>query len=173
MNITSTTNRSDTDIQALLNSTNAAGLPLGPSTSSTGSTGPLGPQNDASQLSPLAQLLSNLQQLEEQNPAQYQQVTAQIATNLQNAAKTAQSDGNTAQANQLSQLATDFQNASQTGQLPNIQDLGQAAGGGHHHHHHHSGSSSSSDAQSNSTDSLNPLTIIENTLASSSDQNPT
>jgi hypothetical protein len=168
MNISSTSNLSETDIQALLNSSTAAGLPLGPSSSSIGPTG-TGSQSDASQLSPLAQLLSSLQQLEQQNPAQYQQVTAQIATNLQAAAKTAQSDGNSSQASQLNQLASDFQTASQSGQLPNIQDLGQAIGG-HHHHHHHSGSggngnANGNDSQSSSSDSLNPLTIIENTLA--------
>jgi hypothetical protein len=68
----------------------------------------LGIQSDSTQLSPLAQLLSTLQQLQQSNPIQYQQ---QIATNLQNAAQTAQAEGNTTAANQLNQLATDFTNA--------------------------------------------------------------
>jgi hypothetical protein len=138
--------------------------------------------------------MSTLQQLQQSNPTEYQQVTQQIATNLQSAAQTAQADGNSTAASQLNQLATDFTNASTSGQLPNVQDLAQAIGGGHHHHHHvhaapadsgnnssdngSSGTSSSgasqtlsqllSSVQANSTssDSLNPMTIILNTLAS-------
>jgi hypothetical protein len=97
-----------------------------------------------------------LQQLEESNPTQYQQVTAQIATNLQSAAQTATTGGNTSAASQLNQLATDFNSASQSGQLPDISDLAQAVGGGggHHHHHHHvSSSNSSSDTSSDSSSS--------------------
>jgi hypothetical protein len=148
------------------------------------------PQSDNGQLSPFAQLMSTLQQLQQSDPTKYQQVTQQIATNLQSAAQTAQADGNTSAANQLSQLATDFTNASQSGQLPNVQDLAKAIGGHHHHHHSHpastdadssssaSSTSSSSSAsqplsqllsafQSNGTQnsSLNPMAIIMNTLS--------
>ena len=69
-------------------------------------------QSDNGQLSPFAQLMSTLQQLQQSDPTKYQQVTQQIATNLQSAAQTAQADGNTTAANQLNQLATDFTNAS-------------------------------------------------------------
>jgi hypothetical protein len=100
-------------------------------------------------------LLSTLQQLQQSNPTEYAQVTQQIATNLQTGAKTAQSDGNTAAATELSTLATDFTNASTSGQLPNIADLAQAVGGsranGHHHHSH--GASSDSDSTASSTSS--------------------
>src|ERR1035437_4052052 len=102
-------------------------------------------QPDNSQLSPFAQLLNTLQQLQQSDPAKYQQVTQQIATNLQGAAQTAQADGNTTAANQLNQLATDFTNASKSGQLPNIQDLAQAVGGHHHHHHHAHAASADAD----------------------------
>ncbi|HEY6342204.1 MAG TPA: hypothetical protein VIY49_11985 [Bryobacteraceae bacterium] len=68
--------------------------------------------------------MNTLQQLQESNPTQYQQVTQQIATSLQNAAQTVTADGNTTAASQLNQLATDFTNASQSGQLPNISSLG-------------------------------------------------
>jgi len=150
---------------------------------------------DNSQLSPFAQLMSTLQQLQQSNPTQYQQVTQQIATNLQSAAQSATSEGNTAAASQLNQLATDFTSASQSGQLPNIQDLAQAvSGGGHHHHHHHaaaaatstpattsttSGTDSTStisqllaqlqaafQANSTQSNSLNPMSIIYSTLNS-------
>ena len=123
-------------------------------------------QPDSSQLSPLGQVLSTLQQLQQSNPTEYKQVTQQIATNLTSAAQTAQTDGNTTVANQLTQLAGDFTNASTSGQLPNIQDLAQAVGGGgggHHHHHHQAESSSSTPSTSTSQ---NPLSIIANALSS-------
>jgi hypothetical protein len=160
----------------------------GASTSQTGGVGST-QQSDNSQLSPFSQVLTDLQQLQQNNPTQYQQVTQQIATNLQTAAQTASLQGNTNAASQLTKLAADFTNASASGQLPNIQDLAQAIGG-HHHHHHHSGSGaqgSSSASSSNSisatngtnasqlfsafqsnasqSEALNPLSIIENTLS--------
>jgi hypothetical protein len=144
-------------------------------------------------MSPLAQVLNTLQQLQQSNPTEYAQVTSQISTNLQSAAQTATSDGNTAAAAQLTQLSNDFKTASTSGQLPNIQDLAQAIGGGGHHHHHYASASSDSDSTSNSSSdtssssssqtlsqllsalqtngssqssSLNPLSIILNTLSS-------
>jgi hypothetical protein len=122
------------------------------STSALG-TSPVGLPTDNQQLSPFAQLVSQLQQLQQSDPTKYQQVTQQIATNLQSAAQTAQADGNTTVANQLNQLATDFSNASTSGQLPNLQDLAQATTG--HHHHgggHHHAHAASSDSDSSSTD---------------------
>jgi hypothetical protein len=68
-------------------------------------------------------MMSTLQQLQQSDPAKYQQVTKQIATNLTSAAQTAEAGGNTTAANQLNQLAADFTNASQSGQLPNVRDL--------------------------------------------------
>jgi hypothetical protein len=156
------------------------------------STTSVGASADSGQLSPLAQLMSTLQQLQQTDPAKYQQVTGQIATNLQNAAQTAQSNGNTAAAGQLSQLSTDFSNASKSGQLPNIQDLAKAVGGHHHHGHHahasggdNDGDSSSSSTSTSGTPSAtgtastaaststtnqttDPLAIILNTLSSAS-----
>ena len=82
---------------------------------------------DDPQLSPFAQMMSMLQQLQQSDPTKYQQVAQQIATNLQNAAQTAQTDGNSTAAAQLGKLAGDFNSASQSGQLPNIQDLAQAS----------------------------------------------
>lgn len=141
-------------------------------------------QPDNSQLSPFAQLMSTLQQLQQSNPTQYQQVTQQIATNLQTAAQTATSEGNTTAASQLNQLATDFTNASQSGQLPSIQDLASAIGGGGHHHHHHAhATSSDSDATSSSAtgstsaattggaSSTNPLDQILAAFQANSSQN--
>ncbi|HLI85177.1 MAG TPA: hypothetical protein VKV17_14750 [Bryobacteraceae bacterium] len=137
-------------IQSLLNNT----ISNATNSNSSVSQATLAQPRDANQLSPFAQILSTLQQLQQSNPAQYQQVTSQIATNLQSAAKTATADGDTSQANELNQLATDFQNASQNNTLPNVQDLAQALGGhGHHHHHGHHASSSDASATSSSASS--------------------
>ena len=110
------------------------------SQSGTGVTSVTQP-TDSQQLSPFAKLLSTLQQLQQTDPTKYKQVTQQIATNLQSAAQTATTDGNTTAASQLNQLANDFTSASKSGELPNIQDLAEATGnhsvGGHHRHHHH------------------------------------
>ncbi|HUP02578.1 MAG TPA: hypothetical protein VMU19_01235 [Bryobacteraceae bacterium] len=123
-------------------------------------------QSDNTQLSPYAQITTELQQLQQSDPTKYSQVTGQIATNLQSAAKTAAADGNTTSASQLNQLATDFQNASSTGQLPNFQDLAQAAAS-HHHHHGHGGPPPSTDSSSSTdTDSLTANSSLSQILAS-------
>ncbi len=145
-------------------------------------------QQENSQLSPFAQLMSTLQQLQQSDPTKYQQVTQQIATNLQKAAQTAQAEGNSTAANQLNSVASDFTSASKSGQLPNIQDLAQAVGGHHHHDHgHHVSTDSDGDTNSSSSspstsqslsqlltafqangtqnDALNPMSIILNTLS--------
>ena len=143
---------------------------LGLNTGQTGSATPAAAAaqlQDNGQISPFASLLNTLQQLQQTAPAKYQQVTQQIATNLQNAAQTAQSQGDTAAAGQLNQLSNDFTNASKSGQLPNVQDLARAAGGHHHHHHHHFQSSPSSTSSNSEqpSDALNPLSIITSTLS--------
>jgi hypothetical protein len=125
--------------------------------------------SDSSQLSPLAQIASTLQQLQQSDPTKFKQVTEQVSTALQTAAKTATSQGDSSAASQLTQLATDFSNAAQSGQLPNLQDLAQAVGGGGHHHHHHGGgdsdSSSTQTSQTSQTATLNPTAIIQNVLS--------
>jgi len=126
---------------------------------------------DNGQLSPFAQVMSSLQQLQQSNPTEYQQVTAKIATNLQNAAQAATNEGNGTAANQLNQLASDFTSASQSGQLPNIQDLAQAigGGGGGHHHHHHGHHVSSSDSDSNSSSSSSSTSSSSSSSSTSTD----
>ena len=140
------------------------------SSSAVSSSSPV-QSSDNSRLSPFAQLLNTLQQLQQTDPTKYQQVTGQIATNLQSAAQTAQSEGNTTASNQLNQLATDFTNASKSGQLPNVQDLAQAVGGHHHHHHSHAApadpdSSSTTGATStSSTSSTSPSQTLSQLLS--------
>jgi hypothetical protein len=146
-------------------------------------------QPDTSRLSPFAQLMSRLQQLQQSDPAKYQQVTGQIATNLETASQTALANGNTTAAARLDQLSKDFTSASKSGQLPNVQDLAQAVAGHRHGHHHHAhAASSDSDANSNSSapagqainpllaalqsnaagnDVSNPMSIVESTLSQS------
>ena len=146
-----------------------------------------GTQN-TSQLSPFAQVLSTLQQLQQSSPSQYTQLTQQISGNLQTAAQSATAAGDTGLAGVDTRLATDFQSASTSGQLPNVQDLARAMGGGHRHHHFGDFSSGATTPAAagttgatsgvaaflqtlNSTQagsasgSLNPMSIIENTLS--------
>jgi hypothetical protein len=153
MSIGSLNPLSNTYLQSILTSaiqgtgltTNSANNSLSTSAASSITQAP-----DNSQLSPFAQLMSQLQKLQQTDPAKYQQVTGQIATNLQTAAQTATAAGNTTQAAQLTQLSNDFSSASKSGQLPNMQDLAQAVGG-HHHHHHHAEPASTTDPTSTSS----------------------
>jgi hypothetical protein len=167
--ISSLNNLSGSYLQSILNSSTA-------NTQSSTSTASIAAQPENGRLSPFAQLMSTLQQLQQSNPAEYRQVTQQIATNLKSAAQTAQTDGNSTEATQLNQLATDFTSASQNGQLPNMQDLAQAIGGYHHHHHAHAASTDADSQtqsqllaafQANSTrnESLDPMAIITNALS--------
>jgi len=155
------------------------------STSSASSAGSTGAPNDSQRLSPFAQVLGGLQQLQQSNPAQYQQVTKQISANLQTAAQTATAQGNTALASSLTQLSKDFDTASGSGQLPNIQDLAKAVGGHGHHGGHHRRAAQDNDGDSSgsaagvsqlfqslgtqsasaSGSSLDPLAIIAGTLS--------
>ena len=110
---------------------------------SAGSAASVQQSADTQTLSPAAQFLSQLQQLQTQNPQQFQSIVTQISGRLQQAATAASNQGNTAQASQLNALAQSFQNAGSGGALPTAQQLQQAGLGGHHHgggHHHHAGS---------------------------------
>jgi hypothetical protein len=75
------------------------------------------------ELSPLAQVTSTLGQLQQSNPDKFREVARQLAANLDTDAQTAQSEGETAVASQLSQLASAFITAAQNGELPDLQDL--------------------------------------------------
>lgn len=78
-------------------------------------------------ISPVGQLLSDLQQLQTQNPTQFQQVVGQIASQLQSAAQQQGQGGNGI----LSQLADQFRNIANGGSLSQLQP--------HRHHGHHGG----------------------------------
>jgi hypothetical protein len=103
-----------------------------------------GAKADSAQLSTVARVTSALQQIQQNDPAKYQQVTKQVATNLQSAA---QSQGNSQAAGQLNQLASSFTEASNSGQLPNSQSLTKGL------------------SDHSSEDSLNPAAIVLSTLS--------
>ena len=130
----------------------------------TAITATLSRVSDSGQLSPFAQVIGALQQIQQNNPAQYQQLTSQIATNLQDASQNALADGNTAAATRLGQLSADFTNASQTGQLPDLQDPTKTVGGHHHGRHRHA-EDADTDAGSSPSSPLNPTNIILSTLS--------
>ena len=136
--------------------TNSANNSLSTNASSSISQSP-----DKSQLSPFAQLMTELQKLQQSDPAKYQQVTSQIATNLQTGAQTATAAGDTTAATQLAQLSTDFNEASKSGQLPNAQDLARAVGGHHHHRHVEAPSDDSASTSANSVTSSASQTLSQ------------
>jgi hypothetical protein len=167
----SSINLNNSYLQSILGSAlQGTGLSQNSNTTSGSVSGTSSQQSDKTQLSPFAQLMSTLQQLQQSNPTEYQQVTKQIATNLQTAAQTATSQGNTSAATELNTLATDFTSASQSGQLPNISDLAQALGGsgGHHHHGHHASSSDSSASASTTSSSTSSTGSTSSTSTTSS-----
>ena len=121
------------------------------------------PSSDASQLSPAAKMLQALQELQQQNPAEFKKLAADMSSHLKTEAATATQNGNTAQATALTNLAGIFQTASQTGTAPTAQALDQAGAttgataAAHGYHHHHHGGGSGSGSSSNQTDTLMSL----------------
>jgi hypothetical protein len=106
---------------------------------------------DISQLSPFVEFHA-LHQLLQTDPARYQQVTQQIATNLRSGAEVLQGNGDTTSANRLNQLAADFGLASRLGEFPSIEGLSQAVAG----EHGDDLISQSTSAEGNSTSSESP-----------------
>jgi hypothetical protein len=84
-----------------------------------------GAQSSAA-ISAAGKLLSNLQQLQMQNPAKFKQVVSQIASQLQTAAQQTQGP----QSDLLSNLAAKFQSVANGGSLSQLQP-------GQLQHHHH------------------------------------
>jgi len=122
-------------------------------------------RESTSSISPAASFLSQLDQIQQQSPAQYSNVASSMATQLQADAAAAQNDGNTAQAKTLTQLATEFQNSAQSGQVPSAQVLQKALAGHHGRHHgHHTETASSSPSSVGSLLS----TALSNAISSTS-----
>jgi len=142
-------------ISSLYSSANTASL-----TSATGSTASTASLSGAGSavsvdISKPGQLWRQLQALAQSDPSQFKEVTAEIASQLKDAASS--QTGN--QADFLNNLADRFQTASQSGNFADLvpsQGQAQAQPGAHHHHHHHAqsvDSSSSSAPTSTSTSS--------------------
>ncbi|HLJ46598.1 MAG TPA: hypothetical protein VKU01_11355 [Bryobacteraceae bacterium] len=141
------------------------------------STHSLSKTTDQAQISTLGQMMNSLSSLQKSDPTKYKEVTQQIATNLEKASQAAQSQGNSTAAKQLSALASDFTDASKSGQLPNLQNLAQAAGGHSRHHGAHRANDNDGDDKASQlvsalqqqtddsqNESLNPVSIIQSTL---------
>jgi hypothetical protein len=86
------------------------------------------------------ELMSKLNQLLQQDPAKFKQVTQQISDELKSAAQ----DASGPQASFLNKLSENFAQASSSGSLSSLQPPQGSGSGvsGHHHHHgggHHGG----------------------------------
>jgi len=99
-------------------------------TQQSGQVGDSDAASDAAGISQASQFLSKLEQLKQQDPAQFKEVPSQIADKL---AAAAQQQTQGADSQFLTQLADKFRNAAQTGDLNQLQP----PAGGHHGHHHH------------------------------------
>src|ERR1700722_19067859 len=100
----------------------ATGLSGAPNSSGGASAG-----QASATISGQGQLLSQLQQLQTQNPAKFKQGAAQIANQLQAAA---QQQASSSQSSFLNHLAGEFQNVANGGNLSQLQP-------NHHAHHGH------------------------------------
>jgi hypothetical protein len=124
---------------------------------------------DSSAISSFANLMSELQQLQQNDPTKFKAVMADIASTL----KTDAQNATGSQASALNNLAAKFDQAAQTGQMPNLQPQGQQGAGGHHHHHHHvqsyqsqaaDGTSSAASGSSSQQTPFNLVQVIQNAL---------
>jgi hypothetical protein len=148
--------------------------PASTTTNNIGNSNPLSStaqQADASGISPAASFMNELQQLQQQNPDQFNQLVTQISSRLQQEAQQASASGDTTKATQLNKLADQFQSAANGGQIPTLQQLQQSGLTGHHHHggHHRSGQASATNAfqaQSSDTDSQNLLAALTGSTSS-------
>jgi dienelactone hydrolase len=80
--------------------------------------------DNSTEPSGFVQVLTTLQRLQQSDRDRYQQMTAQVAADLQTAAERTPEA-----ADQLLQLAKDFTEASKTGRLPNVENLARAIDG--------------------------------------------
>jgi hypothetical protein len=110
---------------------------LGAVSGLTGGEGAGGAAQSSATISGAAQLLSNLQQLQTEDPTKFQQVVSQIVGQLQAAAQQTQGPQSTF----LSNLAAKFQSVANGGSLSQLQPQ---------HHHHHAQQAYSQGAQNQS-----------------------
>jgi len=89
-----------------------------------------GLQQDSFQPSGFAKLMQQLEELQSSDPTQYKAVTAKIATQLKDAAKSAANSGDQRTADVLNDLASKFTNASKTGEQVDLRPPGPPPSGG-------------------------------------------
>lgn len=163
---------SATDLWKLLQSQHVAATSgISSSTSTSGSSSVTSAAGDGSSLSSAARLFSTLHNLSQSNPAEFQKITAQIATQLQQAASTADDPS---QKSALSQLAANFQSASKSGNFSDLfsqngSDVASTAHVGGHHHHYHAGNDATTSAANTQGDSDPLSSIFSNALAQIAD----
>ncbi len=87
-------------------------------------------KSDGSQLSDLSELMKQLKSLFSSDPQKFKEVTASIASSLNEAAQSATEAGDTEQAKLLTELADKFQTASENSQMPDMEPSGKAPVGG-------------------------------------------
>ena len=87
-----------------------------------------GLQQDDSQVSDFAKLMEQLESLRTSDPDKYKDVTAKVATQLEDAAKSAASNGDTQAASALNDLASKFKTASETGEQVDLRPSGGSSG---------------------------------------------
>lgn len=136
------------------------------STQAIGSGGASGATSAVSvDLSNPGQLFSQLQSLSQSDPAKFKQVTAEIASQLKDAA----SSQTGKQADFLNSLASRFETASQSGKAsdlapPNSQGA-QAHHGGHHHHHVQAASTTGQASASGQASADSVFQIVQGIIA--------
>ncbi len=97
-------------IAALFQTAGATALNKASQTASTD-----GIQQDSSKLSELAKLMKQLEEIRVSDPAKYKEITAAISTQLEGAAQSAASQGDSQSASMLNDMASKFKTASETG----------------------------------------------------------
>jgi hypothetical protein len=117
-------------IDALSALSNASNPDASQETSGTATT----PAASASVSKP-GELMSKLNQLLQQDPAKFKQVTQQISDELKSAAQNASGP----QASFLNKLSENFAQASSSGSLSSLQPSQGSGSGVSGHHHHHGG----------------------------------
>ena len=122
------------------------------STSQTSGAG--GVQQDSFQFSGIAKLMEQLKELQSSDPTQYKAVTAKIATQLTDAAKSAATSGDQSTADVLNDLASKFTNASKTGEQVDLRPPGAPPSGG-------SADSSTDTSNTGSSDSTNGTSFLD------------
>jgi len=111
-------------------------------------------------ISPLGQVVSNLQQIQAQNPTQFQQIVGQIATQLQAAAQQQGQSGGSSSF--LTALAQNFQNVANGGDISQLEPSQNAD----HSYYTYDSSGQAVPSTASSTGTTGSGMIIQQTIAS-------